>query len=125
MGVSAMETILTELIKAGMPEDMPAAVIERGTTARQRQVCATVKTLKQQADEAKIKAPAIIVVGKVCSLSEEFHWIKDRILGGKQFLVTRPRQNSSALAKRLRNLGAQVIEMPSIQYSSDRYRMRG
>ena len=114
MGVSAMETILTELIKAGMPEDMPAAVIERGTTARQRQVCATVKTLKQQADEAKIKAPAIIVVGKVCSLSEEFHWIKDRILGGKQFLVTRPRQNSSALAKRLRNLGAQVIEMPSI-----------
>ena len=49
MGVSAMETILTELIKAGMPEDMPAAVIERGTTARQRQVCATVKTLKQQA----------------------------------------------------------------------------
>ena len=42
------------------------------------------KTLKQQADEAKIKAPAIIVVGKVCSLSEEFHWIKDRILGGKQ-----------------------------------------
>ena len=34
MGVSAMETILTELIKAGMPEDMPAAVIERGTTAR-------------------------------------------------------------------------------------------
>ena len=77
-------------------------------------MCATVKTLKQQADEAKIKAPAIIVVGKVCSLSEEFHWIKDRILGGKQFLVTRPRQNSSALARRLRNLGAQVIEMPSI-----------
>lgn len=119
MGVSAMETILTELIKAGMPEDMPAAVIERGTTARQRQVCATVKTLKQQADEAKIKAPAIIVVGKVCSLSEEFHWIKDRILGGKQFLVTRPRQNSSALAKRLRNLGAQVIEMPSIHTVAD------
>ena len=29
-------------------------------------------------------------------------------------MVTRPRQNSSALAKRLRNLGAQVIEMPSI-----------
>ena len=83
MGVSAMETILTELIKAGMPEDMPAAVIERGTTARQRQVCATVKTLKQQADEAKIKAPAIIVVGKVCSLSEEFHWIKRQDFGRK------------------------------------------
>ena len=32
--------------KAGMPEDMPAAVIERGTTARQRQVCATVKNIK-------------------------------------------------------------------------------
>lgn len=114
MGVSAMETILEGLMKAGMPETMPAAVLERGTTAKQRKVCATVKTLKQRADEAKIKAPAIIVVGKVCSLSETFHWAEDRVLGGKQFLITRPRQNSSGLAKRLRNLGAQVIEMPSI-----------
>ena len=111
---------MTELIKAGMPEDMPAAVIERGTTARQRQVCATVKTLKQQADEAKIKAPAIIVVGKVCSLSEEFHWIKDRILGGKQFLVTRPRQNQFRSGKTPAKSRGTGDRDAVYSYSSDR-----
>ena len=54
------------------------------------------------------------MVGDVCALAESFHWAKDRPLGGKQILITRPRQNSSRLAKKLRELGAQVIELPSI-----------
>ena len=109
-----MEKILRGLLDAGMDPDMPAAVLERGTTARQRRVTATVSTLKEAADRADIRTPAIILVGKVCALAEELHWAEDRILGGRQFLLTRPRQNLSALAKRLRELGAQVIEMPAI-----------
>lgn len=114
MSVSSMEKILKGLLDAGMDPDMPAAVLERGTTARQRRVTATVSTLKEAADRADIRTPAIILVGKVCALAEELHWAEDRILGGRQFLLTRPRQNLSALAKRLRELGAQVIEMPAI-----------
>ena len=45
MGVSSMEMILNGLMDAGMDPDMPAAVLERGTTARQRRVTATVNTL--------------------------------------------------------------------------------
>lgn len=115
MGLSSMEFILNGLTEAGMDPDMPAAVLENGTSAGQRRVTATVTTLKEASDRAGIKTPAIIVVGKVCALSAQMHWAEDRVLGGKQFLVTRPRQSSSSLAGRLRALGAQVIEMPAIR----------
>lgn len=115
MSVSSMEKILKGLLDAGMNPDMPAAVLERGTTAKQRRVTATVSTLKEASDQAGISTPALIIVGKVCSLAEELHWAEDRILGGRRFLLTRPKQNISSLAGRLRDLGAQVIEMPAIR----------
>lgn len=115
MSVSSMESILNGLMDAGMDPQMPAAVLERGTTAGQRRVTASVGTLKEKADQAGIRTPAIITVGKVCALAEELHWAEDRILGGRRFLLTRPRQNISSLAGRLRDLGAQVIEMPAIR----------
>lgn len=37
------------------------------------------------------------------------------MLGGRQFLITRPRQHSSSLARKLRDLGAQVLELPAIR----------
>ena len=115
MGLSAMGFLLNGLTEAGMDPDTPAAVLENGTCAGQRRVTATVGTLKEASDCAGIKTPAIIVVGKVCALSSQMHWAEDRVLGGRQFLVTRPRQSSSSLAERLRDLGAQVIEMPAIR----------
>lgn len=114
MSVSSMEQILCGLLDAKMAPDMPAAVLERGTTAGQRRVVATVGTLKEESDRAGIKTPAIILVGKVCALAEKLHWAEDRPLGGRQFLLTRPRRNMSSLAGKLRDLGAQVIEMPAI-----------
>lgn len=114
MSVSSMEMILKGLMDAGMDPDTPAAVLERGTTAGQRRVVATVENLKVESDRAGIRTPAIIIVGKVCALSDELHWAEDRPLGGCQFLLTRPRQNMSSFAKRLRDAGAQVIEMPAI-----------
>lgn len=114
MSVSSMEMILNGLMDAGMDPDTPAAVLEKGTTAGQRRVAASVGTLKEKSDQAGIHTPAMIIVGKVCTLSKTLHWAEDRPLGGRQFLLTRPRQNMSALAGKLRSLGAQVIEMPAI-----------
>lgn len=114
MSVSSMEMILKGLMEAGMDPDTPAALLERGTTARQRRVTASVSTLKEASGRAGIRTPAVLLVGKVCALSETLHWAEDRPLGGRQFLLTRPRQNMSVLARRLRELGAQVIEMPAI-----------
>ena len=114
MGVSALEYICNQLMEAGMDVDMPAAILEKGTTCRQRRVVATVKTLKQKAGEAAIESPAVIVVGRVCQLSEQFAWFENKPLFGTQVMLTRPKERISALAKKMRNLGAQVIELPTI-----------
>lgn len=114
MGISSMETILNGLMGAGMNPDTPAAVLEKGTLSSQRRVVSTVAHLTEDAKKAKISTPAIILVGEVCALADDFHWAEDRTLGGTQILITRPRQNSSRLAEKLRALGAQVIELPSI-----------
>lgn len=115
MGLSSLENICQGLMDAGMPSCMPAAVLEQGTSARQRRVVSDIGHLAEQVRTENVKAPALIVVGEVCALAESFQWAEKRILGGRQFLITRPRQHVSALAERLRKLGAQVLEIPAIQ----------
>ncbi len=114
MGLAAMQDILEGLMKAGMDPDCPAAVLSHGTTAHQRRVVATVGTLCKQSQLAGITAPAIIVVGEVCSLAQSFAWYEKRPLSGKQILVTRPKELVSEMARRLREQGAQVLELPAI-----------
>lgn len=115
MGVTAMPKICRGLIEAGLNPDTPAAVLERGTTAHQRRVVSSVGRLTEDAKTAEIKTPAIIVVGEVCALAEQFHWAEDRPLGGMKVAVTRPRDRSSALAGRLTDLGAEVVAIPTIE----------
>lgn len=114
MGISSMPDICQGLLAAGMRADMPAAVLERGTTSRQRNIVSDVAHLVERAKEAQVQTPAIIIVGEVCALEKEFAWTKKRSLGGRQFLITRPKQNASELARRLREQGAQVLEVPAI-----------
>ena len=114
MGVTALETICNRLMEEGMSPDMPAAILEKGTTCRQKRVTATVSTLKEKAEQAEIQSPAVIVVGKVCRLEEKLAWYEKLPLFGTQVLITRPADRISSLAKRIRELGAQVIEMPAI-----------
>lgn len=114
MGLSALPHICEGLLQAGMDPQMPAAVLSRGTTAKQEMVLSTVERIDKDTKEKDMHPPAVIVVGRVCSLAPRFEWTKKRPLGGKQILVTRPRQHLSKLAGELRSLGAQVIELPSI-----------
>lgn len=114
MGVTALEEICRRLIEAGMEQDMPAAILQQGTTSAQKRVVATVSTLKSAAHLAGIKSPAVIVVGKVCQLEKEFAWFEKKPLFGRQIVVTRPKERASKLTQQLRDLGAQVIELPAI-----------
>lgn len=114
MGIGAVEEISNGLLAAGMSADTPAAILEKGTTSVQRKVISTVGQLFEDTKKSAIGTPAIILVGKVCCLSGTFHWAEDRLLGGRQILITRSRAAGSKLAGRLRELGAQVVELPSI-----------
>lgn len=116
MGVRSLGRIAEALISGGRPGEQPAAVIERGTFAAQREVVGTLETIAQIAEEADIKAPAISVIGDVAALGEQVGW-RDaaRPLAGTTIAVTRARAQASALASRLSRLGAEVVEAPVIK----------
>ncbi len=114
MGVRSLPDIMAGLLDAGMSADMPAAVLQEGTTAGQRRVVATVSTLADAAREAGIEAPAIIVVGGVCALADQFAWRERLPLQGCKVVVTRPAELVSTMAERLRVLGAEVLEIPAV-----------
>jgi uroporphyrin-III C-methyltransferase/precorrin-2 dehydrogenase/sirohydrochlorin ferrochelatase len=58
----------------GMDTQMPVAIVEQGTTPRQRVVTGTLSSIAELVKKADIKAPAIIVVGKVVKLQSELAW---------------------------------------------------
>lgn len=118
MGVSALEDICRGLLNSGMDPDMPAAILQKGTTAGQKRIVATVSTLPEEVKRQGIETPAIIVVGKVCSLAEEFAWYEKLPLSGWKVLVTRPRALVSETAEKLREKGAEVLELPAIYTES-------
>ena len=115
MGIASLGDICAGLLKGGMDADMPAAVLQKGTTAGQKRVVATVGTLKAEVERQGIETPAIIVVGKVCTLADEFSWYEKLPLAGWKILVTRPRNLISQTAARLREKGAEVLELPAIR----------
>ena len=114
MGVTSMEMVCEGLVKAGMDPQMPAAILQEGTSAVQRRVVATVFDLPQKAREANIQAPSVLIVGKVCALEKTLSWTQNRPLDGVRVVLTRPKELVSRMAHRLYELGAEVIELPAI-----------
>jgi len=115
MGVKTLASISAELIKGGMPREVPAAAIQWGTHSRQRTVVATLDTIAAKAEEQNITAPVVTVIGWSVVLRDELNWFEQRPLFGKRIVVTRATQQAPALSERLRELGADVIEMPATQ----------
>lgn len=115
MGLGSMKQICINLIRAGMDESTPAAVVENGTSARQKRVVGTVSDLSDKANIANIQTPAVIIVGEVCKFAKDFDWIKNLPLNGKRILVTRPKPEAENMLKRLSELGAEVAAFPTIE----------
>jgi uroporphyrinogen III methyltransferase/synthase len=109
MGVRHMAQITQELTAAGRAATTPAAVVQWGTTGRQRVVRSDLAHVVEEAIGQGITHPAILVVGDVVSLSERLAWFEGGPLHGLRVLVTRPRHQASALAELLRRQGAEPV----------------
>ncbi len=115
MGVKRLAENAAALIAAGRDPDEPAAAVERGTMSGQRTVTATLGALAEAVEREGIGAPALIVVGEVVERREALAWLERRPLHGRGVVVTRARAQASGLAPTLRELGAEVIELPAIR----------
>lgn len=118
MGVRRLPEIARSLIAGGRPASEPVAVVQSGTVPGQRVVRGTLERIAEVAEAAGIKAPAVTVVGAVAGLRDELRWFEDRPLFGRTVAVTRARAQASGLARRLRGLGAEVLETPTIRTRS-------
>jgi uroporphyrin-III C-methyltransferase len=78
MGIARLSQISTDLINAGMNKNTEAGVIENGTTSRQKLVKGTLENIADLSKKAKIKPPAIIIIGRVVSLQEKISWFQNK-----------------------------------------------
>ena len=62
-----------------------------------------------------MKPPATIVVGEVVRLRDKLNWYERLPLFGRRIVVTRAREQADALSNRLRALGADALELPTIE----------
>ena len=115
MGVKQLPGIVEQLLKHGKSPETPVALIRWGTTCRQQTVTGNLSTIVDIVKAAKLRAPAIIVVGDVVQLREQLNWFEQKPLLGKTIVVTRARQQASDLVKQLAELGAECIECPTIK----------
>jgi uroporphyrinogen III methyltransferase/synthase len=108
MGAGAIGSIARALLDGGLAPATPVAAVRNGTRADQRTVRGTLATIA----DADVRAPSAIVVGDVAAL--DLSWFEARPLFGRSVLVTRAREQASALRAHLEALGAEVVELPAI-----------
>ena len=115
MGWAALPGIAATLQSHGMSGNTPAALVQWGTWSRQRTVTGTIADIAERGKAASIGAPVIAIIGEVARLRDEIGWFDRRPLWGKRVLVTRSRTQASRLIELLSDLGAETVELPSIE----------
>ena len=115
MGVKRLRLICDELIKHGADSELPIALVRWATTGNQETITGTLSTIADIAEQKEFKAPAVAIIGNVVKERENLNWFEDRPLFGKKVVVTRTRSQASELSKQLGDLGADVLEIPTIK----------
>ncbi|MEO8439479.1 MAG: uroporphyrinogen-III C-methyltransferase [Spartobacteria bacterium] len=115
MGVERIEAIAQQMMEHGVRPDLPVALVRWGTTGRQQVIRGILREIARQVAETDFAPPAVAVFGEVVSLGKELHWHAERPLAGRRIVVTRARKQAGALSDQLRNLGAEVMELPTIR----------
>jgi uroporphyrinogen III methyltransferase/synthase len=115
MGVERIEAIAQRMMQQGARKDLPVALVRWATTGRQETLVGTLENIAQRVGDLGFEAPAVAVFGDVVALRENLSWYEKRPLSGKRIVVTRTRKQASELSNRLRALGAEIVELPTIR----------
>jgi uroporphyrinogen III methyltransferase/synthase len=115
MGTDQLDDWTKSLMQHGMTAETPAAIIQHGTTGRQVSVSGTLGTIARLAAEMKIAPPALTIVGDVVKLRGKLNWYEHLPLFGQRIVVTRRPEQAGSFADRLAELGAGVMEVPTIR----------
>lgn len=115
MGMARLAEICAALVTHGMDPATPVALVRWATTARQTTLTGTLADIAARAAEVNFGSPAVAVVGTVVNERERINWFETRPLFGRRIVVTRTREQAGVLSSQLAELGADVIELPTIR----------
>jgi uroporphyrinogen III methyltransferase/synthase len=76
MGVSTLPSIIEAVIRGGRDRATPVAVIENGTTRKQRVTTGTLSDIIERAKMVGVRPPAVVVIGEVVKLRDELAWLR-------------------------------------------------
>ncbi len=76
MGLHSLQDLCHGLIKHGMRADMPAALVQQGTTVAQRVVTAPLSALPETVAQSGIRAPTLLIIGEVVGLRDRLAWFE-------------------------------------------------
>jgi uroporphyrinogen III methyltransferase/synthase len=115
MGVERIRQLAQSLVDHGMPATTPVGMVRWGTTGQQQSIEGTLATIADVVEKTQFKAPAVTVIGDVVKLRDKLNWAERRPLFGQRIVVTRTREQASQLSRQLLELGAEVLEIPTIK----------
>jgi uroporphyrinogen III methyltransferase / synthase len=115
MGLRKLDSLMERLIENGRDPETPAAVVSNASLPSQRTVVGKVRDIAQRARAAGLDMPALTIVGSVVGLHEQLRWYEQQPLFGKRVLITRPEGQSGEMASLLRDVGADPLELPTVQ----------
>ena len=103
------------IIEGGRDASTPAMAVRWGTRPDQEVVRGTLATLPGLLRERGMKPPATIIVGDVVELRDKLSWFEKLPLFGRRIVVTRAKDQADSMSASLRQLGADVVELPTIE----------
>lgn len=115
MGVRRLPGLCRTLIRHGMTETTPAALVQSGTVASQRVALGTLADLPAKVEAMGLGPPALVIVGEVVERRSALSWFERSPLFGRRIVVTRPADESDRSAADLEALGAEVLAAPTVQ----------
>lgn len=115
MGVRHIRELMALLVENGRPSSTPVAVVQWASMPEQKTVVGTVQSIADDVQRAGIGMPALTIVGDVVRMRDKLRWWDERALFGRRVVITRAKEQASVLATRLRDAGAQPIELPTIR----------
>lgn len=117
MGARRMAALVGTLREAGLAARTPVAVIQWGTTGRQRSVSGTLADIVERVEKAGLSAPALTIIGDVVAERARLNWFESRPLFGRRVVVTRARDQAADMVRALQERGADVLQVPCLRFA--------
>ncbi len=110
--LKSLAAIVAGFAEAGVPDEIPVAVVTHAGQPSQRTLMATMSTVADAIERAGIKRGVVLVIGWSVLLRDELAWFDTRQLFGARVIVASQRNAPRIIGDRLRELGASVMDVP-------------